>query len=103
MAPISIFSAGTWNNKTYNMEITSNSTITSFGFNPDNHTLTFEAEGTSGTSGFCRIAIQTSIMWCDNPDEWTIKVGGTVIDRTIIENGNYTYMYFTYSHSAKTV
>jgi parallel beta-helix repeat protein len=106
MVPIESFNAGTWNSKTYYVDISSNSSITNFTFNPYGNppTLSFVIEGVNGTSGFCRVAISKDIMWCDNKDEWTITVGGTLTPATnITETNDYTYIYFTYTHSTKTV
>jgi parallel beta-helix repeat protein len=107
MGPFGTFNAFTWNNVSYNVDIVCKSDITSFSFNPDAMsypTLSFDVEGQSGTSGFCRVVIPKQMMWCDSLDQWMITVGGnlTAAD-TIIEDGNCTYIYFTYTHSAKTV
>lgn len=107
IGPFKTFNAGTWNNVSYNVDIVSISNITHINFNPyaiPNPTLSFDAEGANGTTGFCRIAIPRGMMWCDNPDQWTIVVGGNLTTvETILEDSNYTYIYFTYTHSAKTV
>ena len=104
MAPIKSFNAGTWNNKTYHVDIVSNSTITGFSFNATGKTITFNVEGQTGTTGFCRVAIPTSLLWCDNPDAWTVKVGDTLMgNRTVNLRVNYTYIYFSYMHSTHQV
>jgi len=104
MAPLNVFNAGTWNNKTYEVEVVSNSNVTNFNFNPDNRTLNFDVEGAQGTLGFSRVAIPTGLMWCDNLDQWAITVGGILTTPlTKTEQGNYTYIYFVYGHSAKKV
>jgi len=104
MGPFHTCSMGSWNGKQYNIDTISNSSITNFSFNPDNQTLSFTVEGTDDTAGFCRVTIPEGFMWCDIPDEWVVKVGITLIgDRNIIEQGDYTYIYFTYTHSLKTV
>jgi parallel beta-helix repeat protein len=103
MGPFNKFYAGTWNETSYNVDIISRSKIASFNFSPNDHTLTFDVEGENGTTGFCRITIPRVLMWCDDPNDWAIKVGGYLVDRTIIEDGNLTYIYFTYEHSIKTV
>lgn len=106
MAPFKSFNAGTWHNKAYYVDIVSNSTTTNFNFNPLNNppTLNFTAEGQDGTAGFVRIAIPKDIMWCDNPSEWVIKVGDVLTPAiNITETTDYAYLYFTYTHSTKTV
>jgi len=104
--PFRSFDAGTWNNTTYYVDVSSNSNVTNFTFNPYSNppTLSFDVEGGSGTSGFCRVAIPKALMWCGNKDEWTITVGGTLTSATnITETTDYTYIYFTYTHSTKPV
>jgi len=102
-APISIFDAGTWNRKAYNIDFVSNSTISDFHFNPDDGAfIRFNITGESGTVGFCRVTIPKSLLWVE--DGWTVLVGGEPItDYTTISDENYTYLYFTYNHSTKTV
>jgi parallel beta-helix repeat protein len=104
MGPFHSFNAGTWGGVSFNVDIVSNSTITNFSFSPDDKALYFDVEGENDTKGFCRVAIPTGLMWCDNINEWTLTVGGTLTEADmIIEQGNYTYIYFTYSHSTTTI
>ena len=103
MAPINIFEAGTWNETEYFVDIVSNSTVSDFYFNPDEGAfLRFNVTGDDGTVGFCRITIPNDLLWVD--DGWAITVGDQPITNyTLIPNGNYTYLYFTYNHSTQTV
>ena len=58
--------------------------------------------GDDGTAGFCRVTIPKSLLWVE--DGWTVLVGGAPITNyTMIPDENYTYLYFTYNHSTKTV
>jgi hypothetical protein len=103
IAPITIFDAGTWNGVAYNVDVVSNSTVSAFYFNPDEGAfLKFNVTGESGTAGFCRVTIPKDLLWVD--DGWTILVGDQPItDYRIIPDENYTYVYFAYNHSTKTV
>jgi parallel beta-helix repeat protein len=104
MGMFNTFNAGTWDGTLYYVDVVSNSSLANFVFNPDNHTLTFDVEGTSSTNGFCRVTVPKGLMWCDNPNDWVVKVGGTLIgDRTTTEHDGYTYIYFAYTHSTKKV
>jgi hypothetical protein len=85
------------------VDIVSKSTLTNFSFNPNNRTLSFDVTGQTGTSGFCRITIPKGFMWVDNQNEWIVKVGGTAVQRNVNETSGYTYIYFSYTHSTKTV
>jgi len=97
------FDAGTWNGMSYSVDVVSNSTVSDFYFNPSEGAfIRFNVTGKSGTNGFCRVTIPKSLLWVE--DGWTILVGGTPIaNYTIIPDENYTYLYFTYNHSTKTV
>jgi hypothetical protein len=96
------FEAYTSNSITYYVNVTSNSTITGFHFNPNvGPSIEFNAAGTMGT-GSCQVAIPQSLLWVDHGD-WEVLVGGEPVDYTVIQDGNTTYLCFTYSHSTKTV
>jgi len=102
MAPFSMFNAGTWNETTYNADVVSNSTVSGFHFNPEEGPfLKFNVTGEEGTVGFCRVTIPKDLLWVE--DGWTIFVGEESVNYTIIPDENYTYLYFTYNHSTKTV
>jgi hypothetical protein len=102
MGPFHAFGVGTWNGKAYSVDVVSNSTITNFSFNQPAKTLTFNVTGTSGTMGFCRVAIPKTLM----SGGWTVIVNGTQVlppNLSITTDANYTYIYFTYHHSTETV
>jgi parallel beta-helix repeat protein len=102
MAPFSTFEAGVWDGTAYNVDVVSNSTVSDFKFNVDNKSISLKVTGDDGTVGFCRVTIPKDLLWVD--DDWTILVDSQPItDYTKIEDANYTYLYFTYSHSTKTV
>jgi parallel beta-helix repeat protein len=103
VGPINVFDAGVWNGIAYNVDVVSNSTVSEFQFNPsEGALLRFNVTGDDGTSGFCRVTIPKSLLWVE--DGWTITVGDQPItDYTLIPDENYTYLYFTYNHTTKTV
>jgi parallel beta-helix repeat protein len=88
------------------VDFVSKSTITNLNFDPyalPYPTLSFDVAGADGITGFCRVAIPKDIMWCDNIAEWTVTVGGTLTQPNTVEDADYTYIYFAYTHSTKTV
>jgi parallel beta-helix repeat protein len=105
MGPFQTFSVGTWNGTAYSVDTVSNSTLSNFIFNPSTKTLTFDVTDITSATGFCRVAIPTGLMWSDNPPAgWLVYVEGTLYNnQTIIQSGNYTYIYFTYTQGTKTV
>ena len=102
MAPFKTFDVGTWSGVTYKVDVVSNSTVSDFYFNPDEGAfLRFNVTGLSGTIGFSRVAIPKQLLWTENP--WVVLVDHEPIIPTVTEDDNHVYLYFTYSHSTKTV
>jgi parallel beta-helix repeat protein len=104
MAPYSTFDAGTWNETPYDVDVVSNSTVSDFHLDPqDGPFLEFNVTGQEGTAGFCRVAIPKNLLWAED-GQWVVLVGGVPITNyTSASDQNYTYLYFTYNHSTKTV
>ena len=104
MGPISFFNACTWDEITYYVHTVSNSTVSDFYFSEDDKLISFNVTGADGTVGFCRVTIPNEFLWCDTPEQWQVWVNNTLIeDRKIIEDTNYTYIYFTYNQSTQNV
>jgi len=102
MAPITVFDAGIWNGVQYRVNIVSKSTVSGFHFSPqEGPFLKFNVTSQEGTAGFCRVAIPKDLLWVD--DGWTVYAGEESVNYTVIPDNDYTYLYFTHSHSTKTV
>jgi parallel beta-helix repeat protein len=102
MASISVFDAYTENEALYSVNIISNSTVSAFYFNPDDGAfLRFNMTGKDGTTGFCRVTIPKDLLWVEN--SWTVIVSGEQAEYKTIPDENYTYLFFTYQHSRKTI
>ena len=102
MAPINFFNAGTWNEVTYYVNTVSNSTVSDFYFDPDEGAfIRIDVTEDVGTTGFCRVTIPKLLLWVE--DGWVVLVGNEPVEYTIVTDDNYTYLYFTYNHSTKTV
>ena len=104
MAPYSTFDAGKWNGTTCNADVVSNSTVSDFHFNPEEGPfLKFNVTGEEGTVGFCRVAIPKNLLWAED-GQWIVLVEGvSITNYTVASDQDYTYLYFTYGHSTKTV
>lgn len=98
-----IFNASLQDETSYNISITSNSTLSNFQFNSQDRMISFDVEGEAGTTGFCRVAVPLNFMWCDDPDEWVVTVADHSVQPYIIERNNCTYIYVNYTHCKKTV
>jgi len=82
----------------------SNSTIDLFDFDTLRKRISFNVAGPPSTTGYCYVTIPKELLWCDNPEQWQVWVNNTLIDdREVIENSNYTYIYFTYGHSIQNI
>jgi len=91
-------------NTTYRIITLSNSTIDSFDFNTFEKQICSNITGPSGTTGYFYITIPKELLWCDNTEQWQVWVNNTLIeDKGVIEDTNYTYIYFTYNHSTQEV
>ena len=102
MAPISVFDAYTENETSHSVDIISNSTLSAFYFNPDDGAfLRFNVTGKDGTTGFCRVTIPKDLLWVEN--SWAVIVSGEQAEYTTIPDENYTYLFFMYKHSRKTI
>jgi len=104
MSPFKTFDAGTWNGVAYSVDVVSNSTVSDFNFNPsEGPFIRFNMTGSSGTTGFSRVTIPKHLLWVQAPDQWTVMVDGVEVTPIVTEDANYTYLYFIYTHSTKTV
>jgi hypothetical protein len=65
-------------------------------------TMTFNVTGSPGTKGVCQVAIPKPLLWVE--DGWQVYIDGQPLTNyTIIQAENNTYLYFTYTHSTKTI
>jgi parallel beta-helix repeat protein len=104
MASITLSDAGTWDGVSYSVGVVSNSTVSDLNFNPDDCLISFNVTGPEDTVGFCRVTIPNKLLWCNDPDQWEVWVNNTLIeDRKVMEDINYTYIYFTYNQSTQNV
>lgn len=89
---------------TYSIITLSNSTINSFDFDKLRKQISYNVTGPPSTTGYCYITIPKTLLWCNSSEQWQVWVDDTLIeDRKIMEDTNYTYIYFTYSNSTQEV
>lgn len=92
-------------NATYFVDVISNSTISSFryeiGRETGNKMITFNANGQTGQTGFCRMTIPTSII--DYPLTIVTNEGQALGNLLSASNQTNAYLYFTYSGENQTV
>jgi hypothetical protein len=63
--------------------------------------LEFNVIGAEGSTGFCRVSFATAMM----NGTYHVSVNGTKVRYTLLpcSDANYTYVYFTYTHSTEEV
>jgi parallel beta-helix repeat protein len=99
MQPIITFEAGSWEGKTCNVDVFSNSTVSSFKLNETAKTISFNVTGNEDTEGFCRITIPNVVvqnLWEGN---YSIFVNGEPQPFTNWTDMENTYIYLNYTHS----
>ena len=101
VAPLDIFDAGIWDGIQYTVQVISNSTVSNFSFNPRDVLIRFNVMGETGTAGFCNVTIPKALLYAEN--NWTVLIDGSPVTPSVNADADSTYLYFTYSHSIKTV
>jgi len=102
MAPINLFDAGVWEEKTQYAKVISNSTVSNFQINTTEKIISFNVTGETG-AGFCRVIIPKVIadtLWLGN---YMVLVNGVPVEFRNWTDTENVYLYFTYSHSEKEV
>jgi len=90
-----------WEGTAYWVSLSSNSTISTFKFNQPQMQISFNVTGPSGKVGYCNVTIPKTLL---SANPWIILIDGVPItDYTQTENETHTTLYFTYTHSTKTV
>jgi hypothetical protein len=92
--------------KYFPVTFVSNSTIQdshNVVFSETDKSLSFNATGPAGTTGFCNVTIPLELLWLANVgDTWMVKVNGTEISGfEVSDNGTHTTIgLIIYSHNA---
>jgi len=79
-----------------------NSTISNFTYEPDNHTIRFNVNGTDETFGFCRMFIPHALI----NETYNVTIDGAepyYVNYTIYDDGSSRWIYFAYLHSSHEV
>jgi hypothetical protein len=90
---------GTRNSIVYNITIISNSTISTFNFNPTLNQTTFNVAGPDGTIGYSGIAIRKALLL----EPFAVLVTGVAVPFKLSQDASYYFLEFTYQQSQQTV
>ena len=71
------------------------------GIGTTNSTYKLNIDSETGTTGFCRVTIPKDLL--NTEGNWIVLVDSSIVIPTVNEDSNSSYIYFTYSHSTKTV
>ena len=87
----------------YDVRMDTNSTITSAAIHyVPSPKMSFDVEGPPGTTGFCNVSIP-KVFLNASLNEWVVRVDGIEVTANITESPTHTFLFFTYSHSKKTI
>jgi hypothetical protein len=86
----------------YDVTVLSNSTIGFFNFDWAQKQIFLNLNEVAATAGYCYVTIPKGLLWCDTQEQWQVWANDKLIeDRIVMENANYTYIYFDYAHSGQ--
>ena len=103
MQPIRTFEVGIWEGKACNVDVISNSTVSSFKLEETARIISFNVTGDEDTAGFCRIIIPNVIvqnLWNGN---YSILINGEPQPFRNWTDAENTYIYMNYTHSEKEI
>jgi len=84
----------------FNITITSNSTVFNIGLDPAQRKISFNVTGPTGTTGFANVTVPLYAMW----GPWTILLDdGLPLNSSETSNATHTILYLTYIHSTHEV
>jgi len=97
---IQVFDAGTWNNETYTVQVQSNLTVTDFMFKQSLKQISFNTDGSSGTTGFCNVTIPKGLL----AGQYSVFAGESQ-PLVFAEQSNESHILlsFNYTHSSNVV
>lgn len=91
-----------WNESTYYVTMSSNSTIRNFHLDQASRTLLFNVTGPIGTLGFCNVTIPKQLLNA-SAEEWIVLVDNEPVDPIVTWNTTHTFLFFTYVHSTHKI
>lgn len=84
----------------FHIGISTNSTINSISLNKEEKTLILNLTVNENANGFCRISIPKKLLFCDSLEDWNITNGDKTLESLVLDDENYTYMYFSCEHTS---
>ncbi|MCJ7423036.1 hypothetical protein MUP01_02045 [Candidatus Bathyarchaeota archaeon] len=94
----------TQDTQTYQVAVSTNSTVTNFHFNQTNRELGFNVTGSDGTTGACIVTIPKALLnstLIALLDDTAIRAYNN-LTHTLPENETYCFTYLNYTHSERS-
>ena len=85
----------------YVFSVESNSTITELFFNSTDRTLSFNAQGTSGTQGYAKIIIAKTLV--TDVENMRVYLDGNQVEYTLLSTGDSWRLIINYEHSTHRI
>jgi parallel beta-helix repeat protein len=106
MAPVQRFYTGTWGATSFHVATISNCAVSSFSFNNNTMTISFNVTGLDDGTGFCRLNIPKNLLDCpEGIDRWKILCDGADISVQCNkwEDASFTFIYIPCSSGLHTI
>lgn len=103
MGQITVYDVTLQQNKTEQIDVESNSTVSAFQFNESARAISFNVEGLENTTGFCRITVPEYFLqdlWQSN---LSVLVDGNRVKFENFTDTQNTYLFFTYRQSGHSI
>jgi hypothetical protein len=85
----------------YVFSVESNSTITGLFFNSTDETLSFNAQGTSGTQGYAKIIVAKTLV--TDVENMRVYLDGSQVDYTLLSTDDSWCLIINYEHSTHQI
>jgi len=89
----------------YDVPILTNSTLTSFAFDPGAKQITLAVTGRAG-EGFCNVTIPRKLIDASKISDWAVTFDGKLLTAgqfSITQNAEYVFVYLNYTHSEHVI
>lgn len=88
-----------WSSQTYSVTVLSNSSLSAFQFSQPSMQISIKVTGPEAMASFCNITVPKSLL----KGPWTVKLDGSTVTHTVVENDTHTFLYFAFTHTSTDV
>jgi parallel beta-helix repeat protein len=94
------YDAFVWNERTYKVNIQTDSIVAAFNFTYSLRQISFNVTGCKGEAGFCNVTVP-NLLLIGKP--WQVRIDGTSISFNKVENETHTSLYFALTFSTHMI